>query len=137
MAAWLHGAALLAAAALFGGMGLFAGGFAAFVFTALPLQEARALIRRAFPPFYLWVIFTAAIAAGAAWPVDRAACAVLAAIAVSTVPTRQMLMPAINDATDSGRRRRFAALHGLSVLITLAHIALAGWALIRLAAAPI
>ena len=105
MAAWLHGAALLAAAALFGGMGLFAGGFAAFVFTALPLQEARALIRRAFPPFYLWVIFTAAIAAGAAWPVDRAACAVLAAIAVSTVPTRQMLMPAINDATDSGRRR--------------------------------
>lgn len=132
MDAWLHGAALLLTATLFGGMALFAGGFAAFLFTALPLADARALIRRAFPPFYVWVIAMAALAAGTAWPVDRTAAAWLAMIALSTVPTRQGLMPAINRAADEGRRRRFGVLHGASVLITLAHVALAGWVLVRL-----
>ena len=44
-------AALLATALLFGGMLLFAGGFAAFALKALPPVEARLLIRAAFPPF--------------------------------------------------------------------------------------
>ncbi len=132
MQAWLHGAALLVTAALFGGTALFAGGFAAFLFTALPLPDARALIRRAFPPFYLWVIGMAAVAAGFAWPVDRVAAMGLFAIALSTVPIRQVLMPAINRATDQGQRRRFGVLHGCSVLITLAHIVVAGWVLMRL-----
>ncbi len=34
-------------------------------------------------------------------------------------------MPAINNATDQGQRARFARLHGLSVLVILAHIAAA------------
>jgi hypothetical protein len=42
-------------------------------------------------------------------------------------------MPAINDATDRGLRRRFAWLHGLSVVVTLAHIVIAGAVLVRLA----
>ena len=41
-------------AGLFGGMLLFAGGFAAFLFRVLPISEARALIRKAFPPFYVF-----------------------------------------------------------------------------------
>jgi hypothetical protein len=118
--------ATLATAWLFGGMLLFAAGFAAFLFSALPLAEARALIRKAFPPFYLFVIALAALASALSWPLDRIAALFLATIAVTTVPTRQWLMPAINAATDRGERGRFARLHGLSVLITLAHIAVAG-----------
>ena len=56
----------------------------------------------------------------------------MAQVAISAVPTRQVLMPAINRATDSGRRRQFKCLHVLSVAITLAHIAAAGFVLVRL-----
>ena len=127
-------ASLLLTAGLFGGMLLFAGGFAAFLFTALPVAQAHTLIRQAFPHFYLFVIGAALLAAGAAAFVDVLAAAILAAVALSTVPTRQLLMPAINRATDAGQKARFARLHGLSVVVTLLHIGVAGWALVRLAA---
>lgn len=123
--------ALLATALLFGGMVLYAFGFAAFVFSALPAADAGALIRRAFPHFYLFVMGTALIAAGFCWPVDRLASALLAVVALSTLPTRQVLMPSINQASDQGDRGRFKRLHTLSVLVTLGHIALAAWVLIR------
>lgn len=132
--AWLEPAALLTTAWLFGGMLLFAAGFAAFLFKVLPMAEARALIRKAFPPFYLFVIVTAGVGALLAAGVDSTAALVLAAISVTTVPTRLVLMPAINTATDNGQRQRFARLHGVSVVITLAHIAAAGAVLVRLAA---
>lgn len=129
-------AALLVTAWLFGGMLLFAAGFAAFLFKVMPVAEARRLIRRAFPPFYLFVIGTAVLAAGLLMlaGTDQPAAVILALIAVTTVPTREALMPAINRATDRGDRRQFALLHGVSVLITLAHIAAAGVVLVRLAA---
>ncbi len=57
----------------------------------------------------------------------------MAAVAMTTVPVRQMLMPAINRATDAGLRQRFNWLHGLSVAITLSHIAATGWLLSNLA----
>lgn len=123
--------ALLMTALLFGGMVLYSFGFAAFLFTVLPAQTAGATIRRAFPHFYLFVLVGAAVAAALLWPQDRLGAALLGAIALSTVPTRQILMPAINRATDAGARSRFQWLHGLSVVITLAHIALAGWVLTR------
>jgi hypothetical protein len=129
----LRAASLLLAAGLFGGMLLFAGGFAAFLFTALPPAQARMLIRQAFPPFYLVVIGGAAAAAVAAFAIDRTAAAWLLAIAVTTVPARQVLMPAINRATDAGAKARFARLHGLSVVVTLLHIAIAGMVVVRLA----
>jgi Domain of unknown function (DUF4149) len=124
--------AVLATALLFGGMTLYAFGFAAFLFTALPAPTAGATLRRAFPMFYLFVIALSAIAAGLWWRHSATYAAVMAAIAVSTVPVRQVLMPAINRATDSGQRRRFNWLHGASVLVTLAHIAGAGWLLVQL-----
>ena len=52
-------------------------------------------------------------------------------IALTTIPNRQILMPAINRATDAGAKTRFKWLHGASVLVTLAHIGLAGYALTR------
>jgi hypothetical protein len=126
-------AGLLAAALLFGGMTLFSFGFAAFLLKALPSAMARTTIRRAFPHFYLFVIVTAAAAAGLLAQVDPLTALLLGAVAATTIPTRQILMPAINSAMDAGNKARFNALHGLSVVITLAHIAVAGWAIVRAA----
>lgn len=124
---------LLMTALLFGGMILYAFGFAAFVFSALPAPVAGQTIRRAFPHFYLFVIVTAAAAAGVMWLHDSVAGGLLALIAVSALPTRQFLMPAINTATDTGAKTRFKVLHGLSVIVTLAHIGMAGFVLARFA----
>ncbi|MEO0977109.1 MAG: DUF4149 domain-containing protein [Pseudomonadota bacterium] len=123
--------ALLVTALLFGGMVLYAFGFAAFVFTALPPDVASPTIRRAFPYFYLFVLGVSALAAVLLLTGDWVSASIMAAIAVSTIPTRQVLMPAINRATDEGRKSRFKVLHGLSVLITLAHIAGAAYVLAR------
>ena len=124
--------AVLTTALLFGGMTLYSFGFAAFLFTALPPDVAGATLRRAFPAFYLFVMGAAAIAAGLLWPLDAVAAGLMMAIAITTVPSRQLLMPAINAATDRGLRHRFKWLHGVSVLVTLAHIVAAGAVLVRL-----
>lgn len=57
----------------------------------------------------------------------------MALIAATVLPTRQIMMPAINRATDTGAKGRFKVLHGLSMVITLVHIALAGYVLTRFA----
>ncbi len=124
---------LLVTALLFGGMVLYSFGFAAFVFSALPAETAGPLIRKAFPHFYLFCLGTAALGAIIALLVDPLSGGVLAAIALTTVPARQMLMPAINAATDSGNRARFKALHGASVVLTLLHIVAAAYVIVRLA----
>jgi len=125
-------AAVLCTALLFGGMTLYSFGFAAFLFTALPAPTAGATLRRAFPWFYVFVMATSALGALLWLPHDRLAAALLAAVALTTLPVRQLLMPAINRATDSGQRRRFKWLHSVSVVVTLAHIAATGWLLSRL-----
>ncbi len=123
--------ALLSVALLFGGTVLYSFGFAAFLFTALPAETAGPVIRRAFPHFYLFVIGCAALSAALLWHRDPLGAGVMAMVAASTLPTRQVLMPAINRATDDGARDRFKWLHGASVAITLAHIVLTGWVLVR------
>lgn len=122
-------AAILFTALLFGGMTLFACGFAAVLFKTLPAATAGSVLRQAFPHFYLFVMVTAALAA-ALWSMQAPSLAIaLAAVALTTWPVRQWLMPAINRATDRGDRRAFQWLHGLSVVVTLAHIVCAGWVL--------
>ena len=123
--------AVLTTALLFGGMTLYSFGFAAFLFTALPADVAGNALRRAFPWFYLFVIVTALTASALLWSHDPLGGVVMALVAITTVPARQMLMPAINRATDSGQRKRFKWLHGLSVVITLGHIAAAALVLVR------
>lgn len=123
--------ALLVTALLFGGMVLYSFGFAAFVFSALPVEVAGPLIRKAFPHFYLFVLTTSGVAMIFLLAIDPLAGALMAFIAITTIPTRQFLMPAINQATDLGRKRRFKWLHGFSVLITLAHIGIAAFLLSR------
>ncbi|WP_428514192.1 DUF4149 domain-containing protein [Roseovarius sp.] len=124
--------ALLLTALLFGGMTLYSFGFAAFVLRALPEETARPLIRRAFPHFYLFVLGTSGLAALCAAFNDLLSMAILVVIALTTLYARQSLMPRINAATDAGHSKRFKLLHLASVMITLAHIAGATWALIRL-----
>lgn len=123
--------ALLFTAALFGGMILYSAGFAGFLFAVLPPDTAGASIRRAFPVFYLLVIGVSGLAAVFALPGHPWSSLWLGLIALTTIPTRQVLMPAINAAKDNGEKRKFGVLHGLSVLVTLAHIVIAGWVLTR------
>ena len=123
--------ALLVIALLFGGMTLYSFGFAAFLFTALPGPVAGAALRRAFPHFYLFVLVTAALAALLVCPHDSTSALWLAGIVVTTAPARQLLMPAINTATDTGATTRFKVLHSVSVLISVAHIVIAGYVLVR------
>jgi hypothetical protein len=118
-------------ALLFGGMVLYSFGLAPFLFSAMPMPQARRALRLAFPHFYLFVMCASALAAMLLWGRDGMSALAMLAITVSTVPARQVLMPAINTATDAGATQRFKRLHTLSVLITLLHIALAGWALAR------
>lgn len=127
-----HSLAILLTALLFGGMTLYSFGFAAFLFKALPPATAGATLRLAFPWFYLFVLATAAVAALLWWSHDAISTAVMAFIALTTFPVRQLLMPAINRATDTENRLRFKWLHGVSVLVTMSHIAVTGWILTRI-----
>jgi len=127
----LTNTALLVTALLFGGMVLYSFGFAAFIFKNLPSALAGPTIRKAFPHFYVFVIVTSLVAAGLLWPIDQVSAILMAIIVLTTLPTRQLLMPAINHATDSGQKTRFKWLHTASVLITLAHMALVAIVLTR------
>jgi len=128
---YVRTAALLIVAWLFGGMLLFSAGFAAFLFKNLPPAEARLLIRKVFPPFYLFVILLAGLAMALFWSTGSSSAALMAIIVLSTVVGRQLLMPAINKATDLGLRKRFVWLHGASVILTLGHIFIAAVVLSR------
>jgi len=128
----LENLTVLVCALLFGGMVLYSFGFAAFVFSNLPADLAGKTIRKAFPHFYVFVMATALAAAILLWTIDMTSAILMASIVITTIPTRQLLMPAINRATDSGQKARFKWLHTLSVLISLAHMALAAIVLIRL-----
>ena len=129
--AYLRMASLLVVSLLFGGMLLFSAGFAAFLFRYLPPQDARMLIRKAFPLFYLFVIVVSGFATALCWRSDSFSAAWMAFVILTTVAARQLLMPAINRATDLGYRKRFLWLHGFSVLLTLGHIVLAALVLVR------
>lgn len=99
----------------------------------MPPAEASALIRKAFPPFYIFVAVTSVIAALVALVSSLFSASILAIITLTTIPTRQILMPAINAATDAKLKQRFLVLHGLSVVITLVHIIAVGFVIVDLA----
>jgi hypothetical protein len=125
--------ALLATALLFGGVTLFSFGFAAFLFTSLPAETASPLIRKAFPHFYLCVIITSALAGASAVASDTMSGVLLLGITVTTILARQILMPMINAATDGGQKKQFKVLHTGSVVLTLTHIVIAAYVILRIA----
>ncbi|MEL6751759.1 MAG: DUF4149 domain-containing protein [Pseudomonadota bacterium] len=126
-------AALLLAATLFGGMVFFSFGFATVLFKQLPIAQVRKVLRGTFPHYYLVVIALSVVTAITAYFVDQLAAALFAAIALSTLYARQILMHQINAATDRDDKRMFNILHGASVVLQLIQIGLAGWAVTLLA----
>ena len=118
--------ALLITSFLFGGMLLFAASFGPIVLKNLEGNVARVFIRNTFPHFYIFVLVISFLAAVTVFAFVPFASMALLAIFFSTIPARQILMPAINAAADRGDRKKFKLLHALSVAITLAHIVIAG-----------
>jgi hypothetical protein len=129
---FIHAALVLIIGLLFGGMLLFSAGFAALLFKYLPPADARMLIRKAFPPFYLFVIIASGLAAILSWSMGAFITGWMVFILLTSVLAKQVLMPAINLATDSGRKSRFNVLHSLSVLLTLAHIVISAVVLVQI-----
>ena len=105
---------------------LFAAGFGPIVLKNLEGNVARLFIRNTFPHFYLFVLVSSFLAAVTVFVFAPFASLALLVIFFSTLPARQILMPAINAAADKGDRKKFKLLHALSVVITLAHIVIAG-----------
>ena len=120
---------LLLVAFLFGGMLLFSLGFGTLAFKFLEVPTARQFIRNTFPFFYLYVFSVATIASSILVFNNYNAFVLILVIAITTIPTGLILMPAINLASDNKHKRRFVLLHSASVLITLSHIVLTGFAL--------
>ena len=123
---------LLLSAVLFGGMTFFSFGFAPVLFKQLPVAQVRPLLRGTFPYYYSVIIGLSALCAATAFMSSGIAAALLAIICLSTVYARQILMPQINAATDRDDEAAFKWLHGLSVIIQLVQLGLAGWALVLL-----
>jgi hypothetical protein len=126
-------AALLSTALLFGGMTLYSFGFAPMVFSALKADVAGGLLRKAFPHYYLFVLITAVAAAAALAGLDGFSAALMVGTALVALVARQLLMPAINTARDSGAKSRFDRLHGLSVALNMVQLVAVVWVLVRLA----
>ena len=121
--------AVLAISSLFGGMLLFSVGFGALSFKLLEDKVARRFIRETFPYFYLWVLVNSLTAALVCYFVNKNGFILLMIIFLTTIPNYRILMPAINDASDSSNKKKFRNLHGFSVLITLSHIILSAFCL--------
>ena len=121
---------LLLSAVLFGGMTFFSFGFAPVLFKQLPMAQVRPLLRGTFPYYYSLIILQSALCSTTALISSSIAAALLAVICLSTVYARQILMPQINAATDRNDETTFKWLHGLSVVIQLVQLGLAGWALV-------
>ena len=124
--------AVILSATLLGGMVFFSFGFAPVLFAQLSMEQVRPLLRGTFPYYYLAVIGLAGLTAAVCWAVSVRASLILLAIALSTIYARQILMHQINAATDRDDKAAFGRLHGLSVVIQLVQIGLAGWALLLL-----
>ena len=129
--------ALFAAAALFGGMLLYSFGFAPLVFSKLPAPQASALLREAFPFYYLFVIAVALVAGVALLAVDTLSAWLMFVTLVIGVAARQLLMPAINRASDAraagdgSAGGAFKRLHGFSVVLNFVQLAAVGTVLAR------
>lgn len=124
--------ALFTTACLFGGMAFFAALVAPVTFRALPAEMAGRLVRAIFPPYYIWVMATAAAGGVALFPLSKPDSGVLLVIAGVTFWLRQVLMPRINALSDAAKAgdaaagQAFDRLHKLSVWANVAQLLGAG-----------
>ena len=128
----LDAVSLLASATLLGGMTFFSFGFAPVLFAQLPMEKVRPLLRGTFPYYYAAVLGVSGATTLAGAFVDQTVAIMFGIICLSTIYARQVLMEQINAATDRDDQRAFKRLHGLSVIIQIVQIGLAGWAITQL-----
>ena len=124
-------AGLVAVAAVFGGMAFFAVVYAPLVFIKLGTDTGGRFIREVFPVYYVAMGATSVAAAvllafgSAARGADSLA---MACIGIVFFLARFVLLPVINRNRDAGQagdvaaRKRFDALHRVSVIVNLAQM---------------
>jgi len=129
--------ALFCTATLFGGMLLYSFGFAPLLFSKLPVQQAGTLLREAFPFYYLFVIVVALVAGLVLLGTDALSAWLMFITLVIGVVARQLLMPAINRASDARAAGdgtaagTFKRMHGLSVVLNFVQLVAVGTVLAR------
>lgn len=131
----LHVAALVAVAAVFGGMTFFMAFFAPMVFRNLAREQAAAFMRALFPVYFL-VLGVAALAPGLVLMTIasyRPEALALVAVGAVFLGQRAFLLPALNRSRAAGQDRRAAVLHRASVLIHLVQWFAVAAVLVRLA----
>ena len=111
------------AAFLLGAMVFFAAVVTPTVFKALDEAGARSFLRTLFPRFYVFGVCLAALSATLALPRDPVPGALMLAVALGFIWSRQSLMPRVNAARDAqlagdpAATKQFDRLHRLSVRI--------------------
>jgi hypothetical protein len=122
---------IIIAAALLGSMLFFPVVVAPLVFRTLPAEHAGQFLRSMFPRYYLWGLVMSLIGLLAALRLSLIDSLIMAATVAGFAVSRQLLMPAINQARDlaaetrnPAHARRFRNLHGASVGINLLQILL-------------
>ena len=131
IATLIGSAGLVAVAAVFGGMAFFAVVYAPLVFIKLGTDTGGRFIREVFPVYYVAMGATSVAAAvllafgSAARGADALA---MACIGIVFFLARFVLLPVINRNRDAGQagdvaaKKRFDALHRVSVIVNLAQM---------------
>lgn len=139
MKLFLETIALVATAAVVGGIVLFASVVAPSTFAALDAASGQRFLRRVFPRYYLYLILASGLGSACIVAFHPRLGALLAAIALSTLVVRQVLVPRINAsrdaelAGDAAAGARFKLLHRATVMINVLQLLLACVVLFRLA----
>ena len=131
MATIIHVAGLVAVAAVFGGMVFFAFVYAPLVFIKLGAETGGRFIREVFPVYYVAMGTTsvaAAVLLAFASATRGADALAMACIGIVFFLARFVLLPVINRNRDAGQagdvaaKKRFDALHRVSVIVNLAQM---------------
>ncbi|MEX2641814.1 MAG: DUF4149 domain-containing protein [Acetobacterales bacterium] len=140
MTVFLNGAALLAIAAMFGGMAFFAAVYTPMIFRTLEKEDAAKLLRATFPVYYLAMGATGVAAALLALFADRREEAgIVAIVALFFIFMRKFALPRIEYLRDAkvrgiaGAEKHFRSLHRTSMAVNLLQMLGLGWVLVAMA----
>ena len=124
----VHAAGLVAVASVFGGMAFFAFVYAPLVFIKLGTEAGGRFIREVFPVYYVAmgaVSIAAAVLLALAGAARGADALSMACIGIVFFLARYALLPIINRNRDAGQagdvaaKKRFDALHRVSVIVNI------------------
>lgn len=125
--------ALLALAALAGGMAFFGAVLAPAVFRTLEQPTSGRFIRAIFPQYYRFSFIAAVLAAIGLIPIAPWCAVVLALVVLATLWLWLWLRPRLNRLRDAEEDRSFSRGHRLSVLVNQIELLAAVAVLVRLA----